>query len=79
MEKLIALFKKFVLGQLSLDGLTPSFDKLEADLKSYGQQQIDLAEKLKAKADKIEKKREAALELKEKAERIAGRIQALTE
>lgn len=79
MEKLIALFKKFVLGQLTMSGLTSSFDKLEVDLGSFCQQQVTLVEKIKAKADKLEKKREEALELKEKAERISTRIKALTE
>lgn len=79
MEKLIALFKLYVLRKLDLGQLTSAFDKLEEDLGSFCAQQVELAEKLKAKADKLEVKRYEAVRAKEKAERIAGKIKALVE
>lgn len=79
MEKIIALIKKYTLGKLTLGSILSDFDKVEADLKSFGMQQLEAAQRIKAKADKLECKREACLEAKEKAERVLGRIQALTE
>lgn len=79
MEAIIALIKQYIVGTLSLNTILKDFEKVEADLKSFGQQQLELAEKLKAKADKIEAQREAALEVKERSERTLARIQALTE
>lgn len=79
MEKLIALFKLYILRKLDLGQLTNSFDKLEADLDSFCSQQVKLQEAKLKKSQKILEEVAKIVEDRERAKRIADKIKALTE